>query len=253
MLHILYWMQESMSFSLRVVSIPAHLPTWLSYPSAATMHLARISISSPMLLALIPTIFPPSRMTPVHEVLSMIWAPASAASLARALSKRCLSRTYPTSDPALDSSSWNVVPWGDLMIAPFMSPRIQVGSGSIPTSSSHFLETPSAHLRGAPISAFFSISMVFRPPWAQYLAAMLPPGPAPTTTMSHSYVFMGDHSRESAATGQSLTQMPHLMQSSLNSRTKSFRNMAFLGQEPTHPPQWRHLFTSTFIHITPLP
>ena len=30
MLHILYWMQESMSFSLRVVSIPAHLPTWLS-------------------------------------------------------------------------------------------------------------------------------------------------------------------------------------------------------------------------------
>ena len=93
MLHILYWMQESMSFSLRVVSIPAHLPTWDSYPSAATMHLARISISSPMLFPLIPTSFPSSRMTPVAEVLIMILAPALAASLARALSNRCLSRT----------------------------------------------------------------------------------------------------------------------------------------------------------------
>ena len=93
MLTILYWMQESMSFSLRVVSMPAHLPTWLSKPSAATTHLARISISSPMLLALMPTILPSSRIIPVQDVRIMIWAPALAASLARALSKRCLSRT----------------------------------------------------------------------------------------------------------------------------------------------------------------
>ena len=114
----------------------------------------------------------------------MILAPASAAILARDLSKMCLSRTYPTSAPAFDSSSWNVVPWGDLMMAPFMSPRIQDGSGSIPTSCSHFLDTPSAHLRGAPTSTFFSMRMVSSPPSAQYLAAMLPPGPAPTTTTS---------------------------------------------------------------------
>ena len=76
------------------------------------------------------------------------------------------------------------------MMAPFMSPRIHMGSGSIPTSSSHFFETPSAHLRGAPTSAFFSMRIVLRPPSAQYLAAMLPPGPAPTTTTSQSYVLI---------------------------------------------------------------
>ncbi len=184
MLDILYWMHVSMSFILGTVSMPAHRATCDSYPSAATTQSAYISMGSPMLLALIPTSLPSFLMTSVQEVRIIILAPASAASLARALSNRCLSSTYPTSDPALLSSSWKVYPLGDLITAPAMSAHIHAGSGAMPTSSSHFLDTPSAHLRGAPISAFFSMMMVSNPAWAQNLAAMLPPGPAPTITMS---------------------------------------------------------------------
>src|SRR3989442_14824297 len=56
--------------------------------------------------------------------------------------------------------------------------------GVSPISSSHRFATPSPHRTGVPISDRFSIMRTSAPPRAAYFAAVLPVGPAPTTTTS---------------------------------------------------------------------
>ncbi len=147
---------------------------------------ACISQSEPICLTVMPVTFPSSVITPTHPALIIIRTPDDAALPARNLSKRCLSRTYPTSEPSGHSRTFNVLPEGDLSIVPEIFADIHPGSGSMPASNSLLLDTPSAHLRGAPISAFFSTSITRAPPSAACFAAMLPAGPAPTTTTSQS-------------------------------------------------------------------
>src|SRR5881296_4129482 len=56
--------------------------------------------------------------------------------------------------------------------------------GVSPISASHRFATPSPHRTGVPISDRFSIKRTSAPPRAAYFAAVLPVGPAPTTSTS---------------------------------------------------------------------
>src|SRR5512136_701513 len=118
-------------------------------------------------------------------------------------------------------------------------------SSLMPTESSQLLEMPSPHLTGAPISERFSIMRTRAPFLAAYFAVMAPAGPAPTTTISYSEGIYLPPASFIAPTGQTLMHRLHIVQSSLNSSTNSFRKIAFTGHEPTHAPQRMHLVTST--------
>ena len=127
--------------------------------------------------------------TPVTKVLILISAPALAASIAMCLSNTFLSRTYPASGSFTSSLvSHTSVPSGVCILTPSISWVTQRGEGSMPSFSSPWIETPSAHLFGDPISDFLSIRITFAPPNAACFAALEPAGPEPTTITSVSII-----------------------------------------------------------------
>ena len=103
MLVSLYWKQLVTSRGARLVSIPAHLPTCDSNPSAPTTQPAVMSLVSPKDFTLTPVTFFPFFRSFTAVVFSMRSAPAFTASFARSLSKNTRSRTIPTSFPAIFS------------------------------------------------------------------------------------------------------------------------------------------------------
>src|SRR4030065_1972849 len=101
MLVSLYWKQVVMSLGARFVFMPAHLPTWDSYPSAPTTHPHLMSFVSPNDLTLTPVTLLPDLSSLTAEVFSTRSAPAFAASWARSLSKKNGSGDIPAPCPAL--------------------------------------------------------------------------------------------------------------------------------------------------------
>src|SRR3989339_891820 len=180
----LYWKQLVMSLGARLVSIPAHRPTWDSNPSAATTHPHVMSLVPSMDLTRTPTTLSPSFRSFVAEVFSCRSEPALMASLARSLSKKTLSMTIPTSSPAIFSDRRNEEPLGETIFAPLTSHATLFLSSFRPTESCQDLDIPSPHLTGEPISCLFSIMRTLAPFFAAHLAVMEPAGPAPTTTTS---------------------------------------------------------------------
>src|SRR6266705_1407737 len=173
-----------MSLVRRWVSRPAQRPTWLSNPSAPMTTFAWTSNVSPMCSHRAPTTRPSSRRSATALVLIMISEPAFAASRARNRSNRSRSKMYPHSFPARVSSRTSVVPSGAMIRAPSTSWQMNSRLGASPISSSHRFATPSPHRTGVPISDRFSIKRTSAPPRAAYFAAVLPVGPAPTTSTS---------------------------------------------------------------------